>query len=164
MGELITRYVKLGIAFVLLWGLLVVYNSVGCRQVKGAEMEPTVPRESHRMIFPQKFRPGEQVGYDDMVYYEYVQAGESQQGFASRVIGLPGDRIRIEKGDVYRNDRKVDAGYVGRQNMAGDSYEEIIVPRGSYFVLMDNRNHGWRWDSRGFGPIGMYAVDGRLKP
>jgi len=164
MAELITRYVKLGIAWVIVVVGIVAYNNVSCRQIRGPEMEPSIQRESYRMIFPAKFKPGEHVVHDDIIYYEYEHTGEAQNTFAARVMGLPGDRIKIEKGDVYRNGTKLDSGYVGQANRSDDSYEEIVVPRDSFFVLMDSRRGSTRFDSRGIGPVGKYAVGGKVRP
>ena len=58
-----------------------------------------------------------------------------------RIIGLPGDRLRIERGKVYINDQLLDEPYIRFQ--ASYSYppdgQEIVVPEGQYFVLGDNR-------------------------
>jgi hypothetical protein len=46
--ELITRYVKVLIAFVLLWTGVWVFNTFGCSRVEGPEMTPAVPAERTR--------------------------------------------------------------------------------------------------------------------
>lgn len=163
MAELITRYVKLGIAWILVIVLIVVYNNVSCRQVKGLEMEPTILRESYRLIFPAKYKPHEHIQYEDIVYFEYDQAGQPQSEFAARVLGMPGDRIWMDKGEVFRNGTRVDSGYVGTANKVDDAYEEIIVPRSTFFVLMDARRQGAWYDSRAIGPVGMYALGGKVR-
>ncbi|MBI2931739.1 MAG: signal peptidase I [Planctomycetes bacterium] len=163
MGELITRYVKFGVAWLLLIGLVILYNGYGCRRVLGPEMEPTIKKEQFRTLYAGKTKPAEDVTYDDVVYYEYEISGEPQAAFVARVVGLPGDRIRIAKGEVYRNGTKVAQPYVGQAHMTNEDYEEVLVPKESFFVLMDNRQHGKRWDSRAIGPVGRYAVAGKVK-
>ena len=58
-----------------------------------------------------------------------------------RIIGLPGDRVRIEHGQVFINDQPLNEPYIRFQ--ASYSYpangQEVVVPAGQYFVLGDNR-------------------------
>lgn len=78
-----------------------------------------------------------------------------------RVIGLPGDTVRLENGQVYVNGAQLEqdfltvaGGTLGSANMA-----EVVVPEGQYFVLGDNRTHSC--DSRIYGPIPFMRITGR---
>jgi hypothetical protein len=57
------------------------------------------------------------------------------------------------------NNEKVGAG----DKKAGEDYAEIIVPRNTVYALCDNRNASKNIDSRTLGPIGYWAIVGKLR-
>ncbi|NET44093.1 signal peptidase I [Okeania sp. SIO2B3] len=68
--------------------------------------------------------------------YGYVK----NQAFIKRVIGLPGDTIRIENGLVYINDQPLTENYIAEP----PEYTlpiSVEVPENQYFVMGDNRNN-----------------------
>jgi signal peptidase I len=83
--------------------------------------------------------------------------GDARAVFIKRVVGLPGDRIRIDRGLVYVNGAKLDEPYV--RHADGRSFDEIAVPKFSVYVLGDNRAESE--DSRFFGPVGDELLVGR---
>ncbi len=62
---------------------------------------------------------------------------DPSRDFIKRVIGLPGDRIEIRRGDVFVNGEKIDELYIERKGTF--SMSELTVPQDTYFVLGDNR-------------------------
>ncbi len=84
----------------------------------------------------------------------------STQTFVKRVVGLPGDRIKIINGHVWRNGVEEKGSYVepcgGGPNC--NFPETIRIPPGHYFMMGDNR--GESDDSRFWGPVPQRWVIG----
>lgn len=65
-------------------------------------------------------------------------------GFVKRIIGVPGDRLKLRDGFVYRNGSVLNEPYTAkpRSTYGGDFLTdclEITIPGGKYFVMGDNR-------------------------
>lgn len=85
--------------------------------------------------------------------------------YIKRVIGLPGELIKIEKGRVYLNNQLLDetkyldnsvltaAGYFAKEGVS------LTVPPDNYFVLGDNRNNSS--DSRDWGMVPTANIVGK---
>jgi signal peptidase I len=159
--ELITRYVKILIAFVLLWAGLWVFNSMGCNRIE-AEMTPTLPAEKNALIDP-RVHQADQLNRDDIIAYSCeLPAGKGRKNVTARVVGLPGDTVKMLKGEVFVNGQRA-ATSVSPDKKANDDYAEIFVPRDTVFVLCDNRSTTRGLDSRSLGPIGCWAIIGKLR-
>lgn len=159
--ELLTRYGKILAGFVLLWVLVWLLNNVGCSRV-GGEMTPTIPADKNAWMDP-KVRHPEQLRREDIVAYQFEAGGRPMARIAARVVGLPGDRVKMVKGDLFVNGEKLSASYASDKAKIGEDYAEIVVPRNSVFVLCDNRTQTRGQDSRTLGPIAYWSILGRLK-
>jgi signal peptidase I len=86
--------------------------------------------------------------------------GESNQTFIKRVVGLPGDKIAIRNGVVYRNGVREESSFTepcgGGPNC--DFPKSIRVPPDHYFMMGDNR--GESDDSRFWGPVPQQWIIG----
>lgn len=119
----------------------------------------------------------------DLVVFNPPHA--QSMSFVKRVVGLPGDTIRMRSRVLYVNDVAVSEPYVRHDStpdistitmnwqreflapgvMADlysptrDTWGPIVVPAGRYFVLGDNREHSD--DSRHWGLVSRSTITGR---
>lgn len=69
--------------------------------------------------------------------------------YVKRVIGVPGDRLEIRQGAVWRNGKPLVEPYRVEPPNPQDNLAPLVVPRESYFVMGDNRDNSY--DSRYWG-------------
>ena len=107
--------------------------------------------------------PGQ--GADDAQPCDKGTPTESPQTFVKRVVGLPGDHLKIKGGYVWRNGhRETDSGNYLRRCLAIAPAGEctfaktIVVPAGHYYMMGDNR--GDSDDSRFWGPVPQQWIVG----
>ena len=74
-----------------------------------------------------------------------------------RVVGLPGDIIEIEQGQVIRNGRALHEPYITHRDSR--TFVPLEVPPDSYYVLGDNRQASS--DSRAWGVMHKEDIIGR---
>ena len=133
--------------------ILFVYQPV---KVEGSSMEPGLEDQERIFINKLVYRL-ENITLGDIVVFRYPR--DPRKSFIKRVIGGPGDRVRIYRGRVYRNGQLVPEPYVPEEFADEHSYPEIVVPPNSYFVLGDHRSMSN--DSREFGPVGGNYIYGK---
>jgi signal peptidase I len=134
--------------------------------------------------FSGRLLPYSEVQRGDIIVFRWPV--DISQNYVKRVIGLPGDHIRIESKDVYRNGTKLIEPYVqhidsrriayrddfpsappagelfpgGRSMLEENAHDgEVVVPPGKYFAMGDNRDNSS--DSRYWGFVPRENIIGK---
>jgi signal peptidase I len=93
---------------------------------------------------------------------DVVQKQESSVTFVKRVVGLPGDRLRIVNGHVILNGkREADSFTIPCGTSAICNFPKtIVIPKGDYYMMGDNRPDSE--DSRFWGPVPKAWLIGKV--
>lgn len=132
----------------------------------------------------QYLLPYQEVVRGDIIVFRYPM--DLEQTFVKRVVGVPGDRIRIVDKQLWINGKKADEPYVVYKSDFIDSYRdnfptlptsmqiyepalrmlkenveegEVVVPEGNYFAMGDNRDQSL--DSRYWGFVPREHIVGK---
>ena len=182
------------LASTIVIALFVITFSVQAFQIPTESMERTLLIGDYLLVDKTHFAPSG--SWSGLLPYREVRRGEilvfryplgPEQHFVKRVIGLPGDHIRMRDAVVFVNDRPLSEPYT--QHVAHDrdpyrddfpqtaywngnadphwriqlrqqmQHDEVVVPQDSYFVMGDNRDHSL--DSRYWGFVPRANLVGR---
>ena len=185
------------LASVLVTGLFIITFIVQAFEIPSSSMEDTLLIGDHVFVHRIQFSP-QSKWIGPIVPYRNIRRGDivvflspAEPGLyvVKRIIGVPGDRIHLRDGQVYRNGDKLNEPYVmhklGEFNPYRDNFpaasadfanasptpewqvamrqyiqgEDIAVPPDSYFAMGDNRDVSY--DSRFWGFIPKENVIGR---
>ena len=146
-------------ASVMFFVAFVLYQPV---RVEGTSMLPVL--EDQDQLFINKIAlsqvgslVGERIRHGDVVVFRYPH--DTTKKYIKRVIGLPGDTVRIEHGAVFVNDVELVEKYVPAKYTDERSLPEITLGSGEYFMMGDHRSVSS--DSRDFGPVKRDLIEGR---
>lgn len=134
--------------------ILFVYRPV---KVEGTSMMPTLSDQERIFINQFVYRFTGAVERGDTVVFWYPQ--DTTKSYVKRVIGLPGDTVRIDEGDVFVNGRKIPESYVPAEFKDMVSYPETRVPEDHYYVMGDHRSSSN--DSRAWGTVPRRYIYGK---
>ena len=187
-----------GLAEVLVSGLFIITFVVQSFVIPSASMENTLLIGDH--LFVDRLAPAARASYTGpVVPYRQVHHGdivvfihpdEKYEGMyvVKRIMGVPGDRIHLRNGVVYRNGERLNEPYVIHSRGDYDEYrdefpahpaggvsnvskfwplklresiqgDDLVVPPGNYFAMGDNREESL--DSRYWGFIPQENIIGR---
>lgn len=129
-------------------------------EVSGTSMEPTLQNGDSLLIEKVSYRFSGPKRFEIIVFpYKYG----NQQFFIKRVIGLPGETVRIDyAGNIYINGEILEENY-GAEIMRdpGRAETEVVLGDDEYFVLGDNRNNSMDSRDISVGSIKKKDIMGR---
>jgi signal peptidase I len=123
-------------------------------QVSGISMEPGIVSDDYVVINALGYKLASPA-HGDIVAFNHQRSAPTV--YIKRLIGVPGDRIAIDRGVVRRNGVVLDEPYVTFHDTR--SFAPVVVPPGSYYVLGDNRANSD--DSRAWGFVQRGDLIGR---
>ncbi len=128
---------------------------------EGSSMEPDFHNGEYLLI--------EKIGYHflqpsrgDVVVFKYPNNPEVN--YIKRIIGLPGETVRIFENQVFINGTKLTENYLSSNEKtvvakSPDTPYEIALNKDQFFVMGDNRQHSS--DSREWGALGRGFIIGK---
>lgn len=185
------------LAAVLVTGLFIITFVLQAFEIPSSSMEDTLLIGDHLFVNREQFAPPTK-WMGPLLPYRQIQRGdiivflspaEAGLHLVKRVVGVPGDRIHLRDGNVYRNGEKLAEPYVMHKmpdipNSFRDDFpsvpasagydlapewstqmqtfvdgDDLVVPPGKYFAMGDNRDVSR--DSRYWGFVPRENVIGR---
>lgn len=185
----------------IVFALLITQFIVTMVAVDGVSMMPNL-RDGERIIVPKyemwlhrlgigEFERGDIVVFkppraaaevSPMLRRDFLGLWEYRPYLIKRIIGVEGDRIRIQGGEVWVNDLPLNSSFTtdywkaqgcwdtgsaianqatsAQQGIVTDQLE-ITVPENHFFVMGDNRTPSGSEDSRAFGTVPLSDLAGR---
>lgn len=109
--------------------------------VKETSMQPTLYENNYIFLSKQSYRFGEPEKGDIIVFHTKLRTQTGKEKLLiKRIIGVPGDVVRVDEGLVSINGDAIDEPYILEPYTAG-FVDDLEIPEGSLFVMGDNRAH-----------------------
>lgn len=149
-----------GIDALLILGLLFRFFVLQPFVVEGNSMEPNYHDKEYLLVnqLTYRLRTPER---GETIIFRYPK--DPQEDFIKRIIGLPGEKVEINNGQLFINGNLLSEKYInlaeGSQSASLGENLQIVLGNNEYFVMGDNRNHSS--DSRDWGPLARNFIIGR---
>ena len=125
--------------------------------VRGQSMEPNFYHGDYLIVEKISFRFRE-IKRGEVVVFR--RPNKPTTAFIKRIIGLPGETIKIRDGTVYLQGQALDESVYLPENLRTTGDLEITLGENEFFVLGDNRNASF--DSRKWGALPREDIIGRV--
>ena len=146
------------LASAAVYATLIVTFGFQVARVEGQSMAPTLEDQDRLIVNKFAYRLHDpEVG--DIVMLLYPE--DPSKSFVKRVMGAPGDTLRIVDGRVFRNDVLQPDDYIPDEFRSHDQWGPQTVPAGYYFVMGDHRNNSS--DSRTWNFVPQKYIIGKVQ-
>ncbi|MCD8076112.1 MAG: signal peptidase I [Lachnospiraceae bacterium] len=156
--EILSWILYIGFVILATWLIL---HFVGQRTVvDGRSMNDTLQDGDNLIVEKLSYRFGDPQRFDIIVFQPYEDSSEL---YIKRIIGLPGETVRIdEDGSIYIDGELLEEDY-GRETIEnpGRASEEITLGEDEYFVLGDNRNNSTDSRTERVGNVSRDSIVGK---
>lgn len=116
-------------------------------RVVNISMQPTFVEGDVLLVNKLAYKLGKLHTGDVVIFHN---PNDLEEDYIKRLIGKPGDVVRVEGGIVFVNDIPLEEDYIADSPYYSG---EWTVPQGSIFVLGDNRNQSSDSHSWGYVPL-----------
>jgi signal peptidase I len=155
----VVKYVVIDILLAALISFFLINYVVSAFRIEGDSMKPLLRAQERILISKLAIRKNNLRRFDIVVLYK---PDEPEKSLVKRIIGLPGEIIEIRAGDVFINDKalkQLPGGSDPGISKSPSDMKALLIPRGTFFVMGDNRSISF--DSRLFGPVPQKYIFGK---
>lgn len=135
-------------------------------QVKGSSMVPNFIDGEYLLTDKLSYQFGEPQRGEVVVFKAPPSepCAEDECEYIKRIIGIPGDTVMVENGQVFLNGELLNQDFLPEDFVTDPGSfcqegVEVSVSDGEYLVFGDNRSHSR--DGREFGPINKDLIVGK---
>lgn len=122
--------------------------------IDGASMEPSLIEGERVLISPIP------LWFHEPERFDIVAFSKGNELYVKRIIGLPGERISIESGNIYINGQRLPENY-GKEKILEDM-PAAALGKEEYFVLGDNRNYSKDSRDNELGAVKRKQIKGKV--
>jgi signal peptidase I len=148
-----------------MFGFIQKSNAIKPWRISSISMKPNLVIGDHFIVNMRYYR-SEKPKRGDVIVFFYPK--DPSKDFVKRIIALGGERIEIIKDKIYVNEEVIEDpwGHYDEKSPSArylqpvERFGPVIVPKGSVFVLGDNRNNSQ--DSRHFGFVNVSDIKGKV--
>lgn len=134
LRRMIVWLVDIIVVISLAW--FVVYGFGTQIRITGQSMTPELRSEGVVLMNRLSYDLGSPKRFDVVVFER-----EDKKPNVKRVIGLPGETVQIKNGQIYIDDKPLEADKgLGQVSLAGLAENPVVLEEDEYFLLGDNRD------------------------